>query len=534
MSSVNRRQRRPMPLVNQDGKGTPALRRFVEQNAPAGGGGSWGGITGTLADQADLQAVLDAKLGATAPAAALVNQRSGASSFKVWTGTQTQYDALGTYDSGTQYIITDAPAAAVSWSSITSKPTTLSGFGITDAINSSLIGANSGVAPLDSSGKVPAANLPAYVDDVLEYANLGAFPGTGSSGIIYIAIDTGKVYRWTGSAYAEISPTAGNADTATKLLNARTIAMTGDVAWSVSFDGSGNVTASATISAATVTGKALTGLAAGANTAIAATDTVLAALAKLQAQVSARAASSHTHTASEITDFAESVDDRVAALLVAGSNVTITYNDVANTLTIAASGSGGTPTAIDDANSTTDITFWSGTQAQYDALGSYTAGRMYIITDAASPVDPWTYVKLASDFTTGSASAVDITGLAFTPAANTSYEFEAVLLTRTATATVGPRPGVAWPTGMTDGVVEIYQPSAAGTQVMQFGNINAAVLAPAGGLPNTTQSYKATIIGMIIAGATPSGTMKMQLASETASTNVTVKAGSYLKYRKLP
>ena len=145
--------------------------------------------------------------------------------------------------------------------------------------------------------------------------------------------------------------------------------------------------------------------------------------------------------------------------------------------------------------------------------------------------DPWTYIKLATDFTTTSGTAVDITGLAFTPAANTTYEFEAVLLTRTATATVGPRPGVAWPTGMTDGVVEIYQPSAVGTQVMQFGNINAAVLAPVGGLPNTTQSYKGTVIGMVIAGASPSGTVKIQLASETAGTTVTAKAGSFLKYR---
>jgi hypothetical protein len=37
----------------------------------------------------------------------------------------------------------------------------------------------------------------------------------------------------------------------------------------------------------------------------------------------------------------ELVDDRVAALLVAGANVTLTYNDGANTLTIASSGGGG-------------------------------------------------------------------------------------------------------------------------------------------------------------------------------------------------
>ena len=53
-----------------------------------------------------------------------------------------------------------------------------------------------------------------------------------------------------------------------------------------------------------------------------------------------RAASSHTHTAANITDFAEATDDRVAALLKQGANVTLTYDDVANTLTVAASGGG--------------------------------------------------------------------------------------------------------------------------------------------------------------------------------------------------
>ena len=145
--------------------------------------------------------------------------------------------------------------------------------------------------------------------------------------------------------------------------------------------------------------------------------------------------------------------------------------------------------------------------------------------------DPWTYIKLGSDFGTTSATAVDVTGLAFTPAANTDYEFEAVLYCRTNAATTGPRPGIAWPTGMTDGVVQIYIPTSVSAQAMQFGNVNAAVLAPVGGLPNTTQSYPGSIIGSARAGATPSGTIKIQLASETGGTTVTAKAGSYLKYR---
>ena len=73
-------------------------------------------------------------------------------------------------------------------------------------LNTSLKGAANGLAELDSSGKVPSAQLPSYVDDVLEYANQSSFPVKGESGKIYIAQDTNKTYRWSGSIYVEISP----------------------------------------------------------------------------------------------------------------------------------------------------------------------------------------------------------------------------------------------------------------------------------------------------------------------------------------
>ena len=62
-------------------------------------------------------------------------------------------------------------------------------------------GAANGVATLDGSGKVPQAQLPGYLDDVLEYATYAGFPGTGTAGIIYIDMSNGKQYRWSGSAY---------------------------------------------------------------------------------------------------------------------------------------------------------------------------------------------------------------------------------------------------------------------------------------------------------------------------------------------
>ena len=81
------------------------------------------------------------------------------------------------------------------------------------AIPASQKGAAGGVAELDSAGKVPAAQLPSYVDDVLEYPNKSSFPGTGEDGKIYVAEDTNLTYRWSGSQYVEISPSLALGET---------------------------------------------------------------------------------------------------------------------------------------------------------------------------------------------------------------------------------------------------------------------------------------------------------------------------------
>jgi hypothetical protein len=65
------------------------------------------------------------------------------------------------------------------------------------------------------SGTVPSSQLPSYVDDVVEYANLAAFTEQ-STGKIYVARDTGKIYRWSGSTYVEISPSPGSTDSITE------------------------------------------------------------------------------------------------------------------------------------------------------------------------------------------------------------------------------------------------------------------------------------------------------------------------------
>lgn len=74
-----------------------------------------------------------------------------------------------------------------------------------DYIPTSQKGTAGGVAELDVNGLVPSSQLPSYVDDVLEYSSLSAFPATGESGKIYVATDTNLTYRWSGTAYVEIS-----------------------------------------------------------------------------------------------------------------------------------------------------------------------------------------------------------------------------------------------------------------------------------------------------------------------------------------
>lgn len=68
-------------------------------------------------------------------------------------------------------------------------------------------------APL-VDGLVPAANLPSYVDDVIEAISKNKFPTTGESGKIYVALDTNLTYRWGGTEYVEISKSLALGETA--------------------------------------------------------------------------------------------------------------------------------------------------------------------------------------------------------------------------------------------------------------------------------------------------------------------------------
>jgi hypothetical protein len=120
-----------------------------------------------------------------------------------------------------------------------------------------------GYAGLDATGKVAATQLPSYVDDVLEFANLAAFPASGEAGKIYTALDTNKIYRWSGSTYVEISASPGSTDAVT--------------------EGATNKYFTETRTLATM----LAGFSTSSS-AVTAADSILSAIGKLQGQVNAR------------------------------------------------------------------------------------------------------------------------------------------------------------------------------------------------------------------------------------------------------
>lgn len=132
-------------------------------------------------------------------------------------------------------------------------------------------GVSGGVATLDEYARIPPSQLPSYVDDVLEYPTREDFPATGEGGKIYIAVNQGTAanptvwWRWTGTTYVDIPPSPGTTDALV--------------------EGSTNLY----FSENRVRNTVLTGLSLASSAAVAATDSVLTAFGKLQAQLGLKA-----------------------------------------------------------------------------------------------------------------------------------------------------------------------------------------------------------------------------------------------------
>ncbi|ADU36236.1 hypothetical protein [Variovorax paradoxus] len=175
-------------------------------------------------------------------------------------GLSTSTSSINSLSTSTSSGLSTSVSGIASLSTSTSSALSAVAVSLAGKVDTAQVGI--GVAPL-VAGLVPSIYLPSYVDDVLEFASLGSFPGAGEAGKIYIALDTSRQYRWSGSAYTELLASPGTTDNVV--------------------EGVSNLY----FTVARVRNAVLTGLVAGANAVIAATDSVIGAFQKLQAQISA-------------------------------------------------------------------------------------------------------------------------------------------------------------------------------------------------------------------------------------------------------
>lgn len=237
----------------------------------------------------------------------------------------------------------------------------------------------------------------------------------------------------------------------------------------------------------------------------------------------------HTHTIADVTGLQSALDGKQ----VAGNYAAATHGHVIADVA-------GLQAALDGKQAAGSYALTSHTHAGvYEPVIAAGTAAQYYRGDKTwqtlpSGSDPWTYLKVTgSDFQTTLATWTTITGLTFTPPANSVVEIEAVLLISTATATVGPRPGLNWGTGLLGGAATIKTPSSLTAELITHQTIGAIAgnaQAPVGGLPVINVPYRAHILATIRTGPSPQA-INIQLASETAGIAVKAQVGSFLKYR---
>lgn len=241
--------------------------------------------------------------------------------------TQTALDGKAALSHTHTYTKADVGLNLVDNTSDASKPiSTATQTALNAKVNTSLLGTVNGVATLDATGKVPASQLPSFVDDVLEYVNAAAFPATGSSGIIYMAVDTNSVYRWSGSAYVNMASGSGGVTS----VNSRT----GVVTLTSSDVGLGNVNNTSDL-AKPISTAAQTALNSKSDTGHV---HAISDVSNLQSSLDGKSNTGHTHTKAEV---GLGNVDNTSDLAKPISTATKTYVDTAIAGVSGGGGAGG-------------------------------------------------------------------------------------------------------------------------------------------------------------------------------------------------
>jgi len=150
------------------------------------------------------------------------------------------------------------------------------------------------------------------------------------------------------------------------------------------------------------------------------------------------------------------------------------------------------------------------------------------------PGSGWTYLRLTAAVTSTSTTAAAVSGLALTPLANADYEIEGKFLVMSAATTTGVKLGLNIPSGLTDSAFSITEALTATTESILYAPGGATAVSNAnGGTPTANVSYLATMAGIMRVGSTVSGALAVTLATEVLLSTVTLKPGSFLRYRRI-
>lgn len=152
--------------------------------------------------------------------------------------------------------------------------------------------------------------------------------------------------------------------------------------------------------------------------------------------------------------------------------------------------------------------------------------------DGVGSGDGWNYIKLASDVTTDQTSATD-TALTFTPPINSVVIFESQMLLRSTITTTGVRPGLKPVSNAVDFIASMEVATGATASTRRFWGANSSSNVAATSAPSATDSWFGCAWGTIITGATVASPLIVTLTSEIAASAVTMRAGSWLRWKAI-